>query len=78
MKKLVLVLSVAALAVSCKKVQAGGNQGVLRIEEGADRYDAHEARAPQLATVEVAPVAKDSTAVAPEAAPAQDSAQVQP
>lgn len=44
MKKIVLILAVAGLAASCQKVSEGGNQGVLRMPEGADRYDAHEVR----------------------------------
>ncbi len=44
MKKIVLGLAICALAIGCKKVTEGGNQGVLRIEKGADRYDAHEVR----------------------------------
>lgn len=44
MKKIVFGLAIAAVTIGCKKVSEGGNQGVLRIEEGADRYDAHETR----------------------------------
>ncbi|WP_415327452.1 hypothetical protein [Chryseobacterium sp. MMS23-Vi53] len=39
MKKLVVCLAVASLAVvSCKKVAAGGNKNIIKLEEGADRY----------------------------------------
>ena len=44
MKKLVLGLAVATLAVSCKKVPEGGNQGVLKIDKSVERYDDHETR----------------------------------
>ena len=44
MKKIVLILAVTTLAVGCKKVSEGGNKGVLRMEEGAERYDAVERR----------------------------------
>jgi hypothetical protein len=77
MKKLVLVLFVAGLAMSCKEVQAGGNQGVLRLEKGADRYDSHENRAPLPETAVAAPVATDTLATAPESGIIGDSANVQ-
>jgi hypothetical protein len=38
MKKLVICLALATVAVSCKKIQAGGNKNVIKLEEGADRY----------------------------------------
>lgn len=38
MKKLVICLAVAAVAVSCKKLPEGGNKGVLKLEEGTERY----------------------------------------
>jgi hypothetical protein len=38
MKKLVLCLALATVAVSCKKIQAGGNKNIIKLEEGADRY----------------------------------------
>ncbi|WP_267402916.1 MULTISPECIES: hypothetical protein [unclassified Chryseobacterium] len=40
MKKLVLCLAIATVAVSCKKIQAGGNKNIIKLEEGAgaDRY----------------------------------------
>ncbi len=37
-------MAVAAVAVGCQKVAEGGNQGVLRMQEGVDRYDDHEVR----------------------------------
>lgn len=47
MKKLFFALAACAVIVSCKKIQAGGNQGVLKLEEGTERYDDHEVRAAQ-------------------------------
>ena len=44
MKKLILGIAVATLAIGCKKVVEGGNQGVLRMENEVDRYDNHETR----------------------------------
>ena len=38
MKKIILVFACASFVVSCKKIQAGGNKGVLKLEEGAERY----------------------------------------
>ena len=38
MKKIILVFACASFVVSCKKIQAGGNKGVLKMEEGAERY----------------------------------------
>ncbi|KFF74435.1 hypothetical protein HX13_09750 [Chryseobacterium sp. P1-3] len=38
MKKLVICLAIATVAVSCKKVAAGGNRGTLKLEEGVERY----------------------------------------
>ena len=38
MKKVVLVIAVAGIVMGCKKIQAGSNKGVLKMEEGAERY----------------------------------------
>ncbi|HAV02520.1 MAG TPA: hypothetical protein DCW95_04880 [Chryseobacterium sp.] len=38
MKKIILGVAVAGLAMSYQKIQAGGNQGVLRTEDGVERY----------------------------------------
>ena len=38
MKKIILGVAFASAVVSCQKIQAGGNLGVLRMEEGATRY----------------------------------------
>lgn len=43
MKKLVVALAIATVAVSCKKIQAGGNKNTLKLEEGVERYsDDHQ------------------------------------
>lgn len=43
MKKLIICLAVATVAVSCKKIQAGGNKNTLKLEEGVERYsDDHQ------------------------------------
>ncbi len=43
MKKLIICLAIATVAVSCKKIQAGGNKNTLKLEEGAERYsDDHQ------------------------------------
>lgn len=38
MKKIILVFACASFVVSCKKIQEGSNKGVLKMEEGAERY----------------------------------------
>jgi len=38
MKKLVICLAIAMVAVSCKKVPQGGNKATLKLEEGVERY----------------------------------------
>ena len=38
MKKIILGLAFASLVVSCKKIQASSNKGVIKMEEGAERY----------------------------------------
>ncbi|WHF52367.1 hypothetical protein QGN23_03585 [Chryseobacterium gotjawalense] len=38
MKKIILVVAIAGLAISCKKVPAGGNKGVLKMQDGVERY----------------------------------------
>lgn len=43
MRKLIICLAVATVAVSCKKIQAGGNKNTLKLEEGVERYsDDHQ------------------------------------
>lgn len=44
MKKIILTLAAASLIVSCKKIPKGGNHGVLKLEEGVERYDTHDRR----------------------------------
>lgn len=44
MRKVILGFAAAALVLSCKKVPKGGNSGVLKMEEGVERYDSHEVR----------------------------------
>ena len=39
MKKVLLGISIAMLAVSCKKMADGGNKGRLKLETGVERYD---------------------------------------
>ncbi|MCA6066500.1 hypothetical protein JI747_004865 [Chryseobacterium sp. RG1] len=80
MKKLVICLAIATVAVSCKKIQAGGNKNTLKLEEGAERYsddpqgeahgheatgEKHEAAAPK--TDSAATPAKPAEAQAPKA-----------
>ncbi len=38
MKKLVLGVAIASLVISCKKVAEGSNKGVIKLEEGTERY----------------------------------------
>lgn len=38
MKKLIVGVAFASVVVSCKKIQAGSNHGVLKAEENAGRY----------------------------------------
>ena len=43
MKKVLLGLAVAAIALSCKKIPAGGNHGRLKLEDDVERYsDDHQ------------------------------------
>ena len=43
MRKLIICLAVATVAVSCKKIQAGGNKNIIKLEEGTERYsDDHQ------------------------------------
>ena len=38
MKKIILGIAIAGLAISCQKVQAVGNTGILKMENGTERY----------------------------------------
>lgn len=43
MRKLIICLAIATVAVSCKKIQAGGNKNIIKLEEGTERYsDDHQ------------------------------------
>ncbi|GEM_PF-6972503 len=42
MKKIILGVAVAGLVVSCQKIQAGSNKGVLQLEDGVERYNQDE------------------------------------
>lgn len=77
MRKLIICLALATVAVSCKKIQAGGNKNTLKLEEGVERYSddpqggeahGHEAAADHKEEAAVKPEAEapktDSTAVA--------------
>ncbi|MFZ4928767.1 hypothetical protein [Chryseobacterium sp. Mn2064] len=75
MKKLIICLAIATVAVSCKKVPAGGNKNTLKLEEGVERYsddaqggEAHGHEAPAAAEGH-----KEEAAAKPEA-PKADSA----
>lgn len=64
MKKLILAVAVAGLAVSCKKISEGGNKNVIKLEPGIERYSddhqtggasAHEGAAAEHGSAEAAP-----------------------
>ncbi len=38
MKKIILGVAVAGLVISCQKIQAGSNKGVMQMEHGVERY----------------------------------------
>lgn len=42
MKKIILGIAVAGLALSCQKIQSGSNKGVLRMEDGVERWNQDE------------------------------------
>ena len=67
MKKVLIGCAAMAFILSaCKEVPQGGNKGVIKVEEGVERYDDHEVRASQPYP---SAVAMDSTATeAPQAA----------
>ncbi|WP_144281704.1 hypothetical protein [Chryseobacterium echinoideorum] len=80
MKKLVICLALATVAVSCKKIQAGGNKSTLKLEEGVERYsDDHQGGAEHHGNAhETTPVNGQPTHVAHEAEAAKktDSTEV--
>lgn len=62
MKKLGLGIAIATLAISCQKVTEGGNQGVLRMQDGIDRYDNTETRGTATPEEVAMPATTDSVA----------------
>lgn len=38
MKKIILGIALASFVISCKKIQAGSNKGVIKLEDGVERY----------------------------------------
>lgn len=38
MKKVILGVAIAGLVISCQKIQAGSNKGVLQLTPGVERY----------------------------------------
>lgn len=73
MKKLVICLAIATVAVSCKKVPQGGNKGTLKLEEGVDRYSDDHQGGEAHATHEAAAEHKEEAAKPEAAAPKTDS-----
>lgn len=66
MKKIVLGIALTGLVISCKKIQAGSNKGVIKMEQGAERYSDIEIGsnpdAFKAAETEVSGAVKDSAA----------------
>ncbi|MGE8552661.1 MAG: hypothetical protein ACN6OB_01845 [Chryseobacterium jejuense] len=73
MKKLVICLAIATVAVSCKKVPQGGNKGTLKLEEGVDRYSDDAQGGEAHATHGAAAEHKEEAAKPEAAAPKTDS-----
>lgn len=73
MKKLVICLAIATVAVSCKKVPQGGNRGALKLEEGVERYSDDHQGGEAHATHEAAAEHKEEAAKPEAAAPKTDS-----
>ncbi len=76
MKKSILIASffVAALSLSaCKKIQAGGNHGTLKLEEGVERYSDDPQSNKEIATKAITSTT-DSAKAATEAATIADNA----
>lgn len=75
MKKLVICLAIATVAVSCKKVPQGGNKATLKLEEGVERYsdapqgEAHGHEAAAEHKEEAAPKTDSTAAAKPAEAP---------
>lgn len=74
MKKLIFAMAIASLAVSCKKVAAGGNKNAIKMEEGVERYNDDKEQVKlqpvrdSAGAVAAAPVVADSAAAASPAA----------
>ncbi|REC50044.1 hypothetical protein [Chryseobacterium pennipullorum] len=66
MKKLIICLALATVAVSCKKIQAGGNKNTLKLEEGVERYS-DDAQGGEAHGHEAAAGHKEEAAAKPEA-----------
>ncbi|AZB26533.1 MULTISPECIES: hypothetical protein [Chryseobacterium] len=73
MKKLVICLAIATVAVSCKKVPQGGSKAVLKLEEGVERYSDDHQGGEAHATHEAAAEHKEDAAKPEAAAPKTDS-----
>ncbi len=73
MKKLVICLAIATVAVSCKKVPQGGSKGVLKLEEGTERYSDDHQGGEAHATHEAAAEHKEEAAKPEAVAPKTDS-----
>ncbi|QOW09685.1 hypothetical protein Q73A0000_04545 [Kaistella flava (ex Peng et al. 2021)] len=58
MKKIILAVAIAGLAMSCQKIQAGSNKGVLKRESGVERYSDDVMKDESSATVEAAQAGK--------------------
>ncbi|MGA9212808.1 hypothetical protein [Kaistella sp.] len=61
MKKIILSVAIASLAISCKKVPAGGNKGVLIRDSEVERYSDDVMTDTTAAEVEAAHAKKNST-----------------
>lgn len=68
MKKVILAVAIAGLAISCQKIQAGGNKGVLKMQDGVERYNDDMMTDKTVAEVEAAHAKEDGTMVAVDSA----------
>ena len=73
MKKIILGIALMSFAVSCKKVQAGSNKGVLKMTDDVERYNNDVMSDEATSQVEAIQAAKkmptDSTQVTAQPAP---------
>lgn len=74
MRKLIICLAIATVAVSCKKIQAGGNKSVLKMEEGTERYSDDKQVGLEGQSHDAAPKHGEEAKAGHEAAPKSDSA----